>query len=161
MFEPGLEQLQQAKISWELMNRPDNLHLWVVQNWFIYQRSFCPGKLNMVWHPREAAKCLKVLWVSICLKPPKLSQHLSKIFLLFMDGSWQEVPNSAVLFVHAPWESAARRQSSQSLLRPILLLMEKHQFSRIQLRSHGKIPCFHHVVSSSYSFFILHRDLLI
>ena len=48
MSEPGLEQFQQAKISWGLMNCSSNLYLWMVQNLFIYQRSFCPRKLNMV-----------------------------------------------------------------------------------------------------------------
>lgn len=81
MFEPGLEQLQQAKISWELMNHPDNLHLWVVQNWFIYQRSFCLGKLNMVWHPRDTAKCVwgcyESLFVSSLQSYPSISPRFS------------------------------------------------------------------------------------
>lgn len=87
MFEPSFEQLQQAKISWELMSHPNNLYLWVVQNGFIYQRSFCPGKLNVVWHPREATKCVWGCYGSLFFSSLQSCPSISPRFSFY---SWME-----------------------------------------------------------------------
>lgn len=137
----------------------NNLYLWVVQNGFIYQRYFCPGKLNIVWHPRRLQNVSEGVMGPYLSRASKAVSASRKIFLLFMDGSWQEVTNSQVLFAHAPWESAARRQNSQRLLSPFCSLAENHLFSQIQLRSHGKISCFHQCCIFFISFHIFHSDL--
>lgn len=75
------------------MSRPNNLCLWVAQNGFIYQRSFCPGKLNMVWHPREAAKCVwecyESLFVSSLQSYPSISPRFSFYSWMGADKKWQ------------------------------------------------------------------------
>ena len=75
------------------MSRPNNLCLWVVQNGFIYQRSLCPGKLNMAWHPREAAKCVwecyESLFVSSLRSYPSISPRFSFYSWMGANKKWQ------------------------------------------------------------------------